>query len=178
MPKTKEFLKGSNIFFAVNGAICEAIFCKMASLSYFFMILSQILNAGLVSIAYPFAVFGYALMEEGRPGKSFWRTMTVYTFIILFLKFLVQLDFWKDFGVDESYNSFNVRMPCCSFTYSPGSSQASGVNLPQVLFSSTSYLKFVYSPASWARPTMKTLSVSMKRKRSMLRMYRKRGRDL
>lgn len=41
----------------------------MATLAYIFMILSQVWNAGLVSIALPFAVFGYALMEEARPGK-------------------------------------------------------------------------------------------------------------
>lgn len=52
------------------------------------MIVSQINNAGLISIAYPFAVFGYALMEEIRPGKKFWDVMIIYTLFILFMKFI------------------------------------------------------------------------------------------
>jgi hypothetical protein len=29
-------------------------------------------NAGIISIPYPIAVFGYALLEETRPRKEFW----------------------------------------------------------------------------------------------------------
>jgi hypothetical protein len=36
------------------------------------MVLSQFYTAGFISIIYPFAVFGYAIMEESRPGKKFW----------------------------------------------------------------------------------------------------------
>lgn len=56
------------------------------------MILSQIYNAGVISILFPFAVFGYALMEEKRPGKKFWDTMLKYTIFILFCKFTIQLE--------------------------------------------------------------------------------------
>ena len=84
----------------VVGAIFESILSKSAELSYFFMIYSMIYNAGLVSIIYPFAIFGYALMEETRPGKHFWIFMTNYTLAILGLKFLVQLDFWLHLEVD------------------------------------------------------------------------------
>ena len=52
------------------------------------MIISMIVNAGIISLLYPFAVFGYALMEEQRPGKTFWRLMIYYTLFILFMKFI------------------------------------------------------------------------------------------
>ena len=58
------------------------------------MIVSQIVSAGLITIAYPFAVFGYALMEEERPPKWFWSVMIKYALFILFMKFIFQLDLW------------------------------------------------------------------------------------
>lgn len=44
----------------------------------------------------PFAVFGYALLEEGRPGKEFWRVIKIYVIVILFLKFIINLDFLNE----------------------------------------------------------------------------------
>ena len=66
----------------------QQVFTNCATFAYIFMITSQIVNAGLVSILYPFAVFGYALMEELRPGKLFWDLMLKYTLFILFAKFV------------------------------------------------------------------------------------------
>ena len=67
-------------------------------------------SAGLVTIVYPFAVFGYALFEECRPGKVFWDKMIRYTLVILFLKFFFQLNFLRDLdGVLEWYNEANVK---------------------------------------------------------------------
>jgi hypothetical protein len=67
MPETSEFIKFNRISVALIESIPKALLSQAAALSYLFMILSMILNAGLISIVYPFAVFGYALMEEGRP---------------------------------------------------------------------------------------------------------------
>ena len=89
MKKTQEFLQSVSIFNALIGAAGEALFSKCATLSYICMIVAHMLNAGMVSIIYPFAVFGYALMEETRPGKTFWLFMMKYTVFILFAKFLV-----------------------------------------------------------------------------------------
>jgi hypothetical protein len=36
------------------------------------MLASMMKNAGLISLAYPFVVFGYALMEERSPCKRLW----------------------------------------------------------------------------------------------------------
>jgi len=76
------------MFLSVSSALLEYGFTSCASIAYLFMIVSQIQNAGLISIAYPFAVFGYALMEELRPGRKFWEYMLVYTLFILFMKFI------------------------------------------------------------------------------------------
>lgn len=73
------------------------------------MFLSQCMNAGMISILYPFAIFGYALMEEGRPGKTFWVYMTYYTLFILFMKFTVQLTIWEDLGMADTYSYICVN---------------------------------------------------------------------
>lgn len=53
------------------------------------MIISMIVNAGIISIGYPFLVFGFALLEETRPSKSFWNKVLYYTLAILMIKYLV-----------------------------------------------------------------------------------------
>lgn len=52
------------------------------------MILSMMVNQGLISLIYPLAVFGYALVEERRPGKKFWDFMIKYTIFVLMAKFV------------------------------------------------------------------------------------------
>ncbi len=86
MPETSEFVKFSRISISIMGIIPKAIISKMDVLAYIFMILSMITNAGLISILYPFMVFGYALMEEGRPKKHFWNLAAFYTTFIIFMK--------------------------------------------------------------------------------------------
>jgi len=94
MPETKEFVKLSRISISFMGVIPKALISKMAAIAYLFMIVSMITNAGFISILYPFAVFGYALIEEGRPPKHFWNFVIFYTTMIIFLKTLFQLDIW------------------------------------------------------------------------------------
>lgn len=107
MPETSEFIKFNRISVALIESIPKALMSQAAALSYFCMIMSMILNAGLISILYPFAVFGYALMEEGRPGKWFWNTMSSYTIIILFIKLIAQLDIWFAIELANPYYTAN-----------------------------------------------------------------------
>jgi hypothetical protein len=55
------------------------------------MIASMYTNAGLISIPYPIAVFGYALLEETRPVKEFWDWVRNYTILLLAFKFSANL---------------------------------------------------------------------------------------
>jgi hypothetical protein len=75
MVMTQEFLETKNILISIAGGFCEYFASNCASVAYTFMILSMILNAGCISLLYPLAVFGYALMEEERPGRHFWKSM-------------------------------------------------------------------------------------------------------
>ena len=65
------------------------------SIIYFGMVLSMYMNAGFISLPYPIAVFGWALLEERRPGKNFWLFIRYYTEILLGFKFLLNLDFFS-----------------------------------------------------------------------------------
>lgn len=67
------------------------IISNTQNLIYFSMILSMYMNAGLISLLYPIAVFGYALIEETRPRKEFWHFIRSYTSCLLFFKFIVNL---------------------------------------------------------------------------------------
>lgn len=57
------------------------------------MICSAFVTAGLLTIVYPIAVFGYALLEETRPTRKFWRIFLYYTVVLVILKFVMNLPF-------------------------------------------------------------------------------------
>lgn len=53
-------------------SIVQVWLSNLQGLIYLSMILSMISNSGLISLIYPPAVLGYALLEETRPRKGFW----------------------------------------------------------------------------------------------------------
>lgn len=70
---------------------------------YFSMVFSMYENAGFISLFYPIAVFGWALLEEKRPGTQFWIIVRTYTILLLGFKFLCNLDIFYDVFHNESY---------------------------------------------------------------------------
>lgn len=105
LPETKEFVKMSRIWITLFGVIPKALISNVSTFAYLFMILSMCWNAGFISILYPLAVFGYALMEEARPSKYFWIAVTFYTVLIILIKTLFQLDIW--FYINSSLYQFS-----------------------------------------------------------------------
>lgn len=61
------------------------------------------MNAGFISLPYPIAVFGWALLEERRPGKKFWIFIRYYTEMVLLFKFLLNLDFISPILQSQSF---------------------------------------------------------------------------
>lgn len=55
------------------------------------------MNAGFISLPYPIAVFGWAILEERRPGKKFWLMVRYYTVFLVALKFVLNLDFFDEY---------------------------------------------------------------------------------
>ena len=90
--QTNSYCKWPNIISRQISALFRAIISNTALISYICMLMSLYTNAGLVALLYPFAVFGYALLEETRPGKTFWRTILAYSLSVLFLKYVINLN--------------------------------------------------------------------------------------
>lgn len=52
------------------------------------MIVSMMTVAGLIVIAYPLVVFGFAILEETTPSKKFWHFIMLYTEAAILIMFL------------------------------------------------------------------------------------------
>ena len=87
----KEYLK---TFYFIEHIILflQGFFIKHFNwICYFFMILDHMLSSSIISLVYPFSIFGYALLEYPRPKKIYWILVLYYTFIIMCAKFFIQL---------------------------------------------------------------------------------------
>ena len=60
---------------------------------YFVMIFNHILNASIISLFYPISIFCYALLENPRPPRKYWKTCLIYTFFFLIIKCFFQKEF-------------------------------------------------------------------------------------
>lgn len=90
--ETNLYCSRSNIFRRILAALCRLAISSTSTLAYICMLASMFTNAGLLVIIYPFAVFGYALVEETRPGRKFWRFILFYTLALLVVKYLINLE--------------------------------------------------------------------------------------
>lgn len=88
LKRTQEYINFGGLFKGYLKFFMELIVTYSDSVCYFLMIISMMKNAGLISILYPFIVFGYALMEEINPSKKFWYTILIYTEVLIMIKFL------------------------------------------------------------------------------------------
>ena len=79
------------LFVAYIVLIFKILISKTGPICYLFMIIAHIMNGSLISMVYPFSIFIYALLEERRPVKTYWKFIIFYSAIILFLKFLIQI---------------------------------------------------------------------------------------
>ena len=70
---------------------------------YFFLLLNHLINGNILSLMYPLMVLIFGIIQYPRPSKLFWKILMIYTTLIIFLKFAIQLnilemiDFTKDF---------------------------------------------------------------------------------
>ena len=88
MKNTWEFTRRWSMSVRYLELFFHILISQSQNIVYFGMIFSMYENAGLISIFYPIAVFGYAALEEKRPKKSFWIGVRRYTVGVLLLKFI------------------------------------------------------------------------------------------
>lgn len=79
MPRTWAFTRPGSMIMKNIEVLFYVIISNTQMLIYFCMMYSMFQNAGLISLIYPFSVFGYALLEETRPRLEYWNFIRVYT---------------------------------------------------------------------------------------------------
>jgi len=77
---------------------------------YFFMILDHMVSGSLISLVYPISIFCFALLEYPRPKKSYWILCIVYTMIIMFIKFIIQLKIILLFISEDTYQNLVINL--------------------------------------------------------------------
>jgi len=53
------------------------------------------LSPGILTLIYPMSIFGYAILEETRPGKKYWLIIVLYTQILGICEFIATFNFWR-----------------------------------------------------------------------------------
>ena len=61
-------------------------------ITYFIMLLSHLINGSLISMFYPIFIFLFGICQYPRPDNIFWKILLAYTALIIFLKFIIQLN--------------------------------------------------------------------------------------
>ena len=92
MKKTWEFTRNYSMLFRYVETLFYIIISCTDSLTYLAMIYSMFTNAGLITMFYPMAVFGYALLNEVRPSYKFWRVVLTYSLVVLIVKFVCSIE--------------------------------------------------------------------------------------
>jgi len=67
------------------------------------MVLDHMISSSIITLIYPISIFCYALLEYPRPKKSYWMACLVYTMIIMFIKFIIQLKIIMLFIPEDTY---------------------------------------------------------------------------
>lgn len=103
MQKTWDFTRPMPMVIRYLETFFYIIISQTQNLIYLAMLMSMYQNAGIISIFYPIAVFGYALLEETRPRNWFWNMVRTYTTILLFFKFIMNLSFLEKYLEHEGF---------------------------------------------------------------------------
>ena len=56
-------------------------------LCYFWMLASTFMKPGALYMVYPMLIFGYAILEEQKPGRYFWFFVIFYTQLLIIMNF-------------------------------------------------------------------------------------------
>lgn len=117
MPRTWEFTRVCSMLQKLLETMFYIIISHTQGLIYLAMVLSMFVNAGLTSLVYPLAVFGYALLEETRPRKEFWHYVRAYTTVILFAKFFMNLSMFDSVLGSDAFKEFSLTVKLGFYNY-------------------------------------------------------------
>ena len=117
MPRTFQFTRPWSMLQKLIETMFQVVISNTQAVIYAAMIWSMFMNAGIISLIYPFLVFGYALLEETRPRKEFWAFVREYTVVILFMKFIVNLSVLDAFLGTEEFKQASLTFKLGLYNY-------------------------------------------------------------
>ena len=93
MTRTWEFTRPLTMIERLFETFFYLCISKISYIIFMMMIYSTYQNAGIITIIYPFMIFGWALLDETRPSKKFWQILKFWTTIVLFCKFFANIKY-------------------------------------------------------------------------------------
>ena len=117
MERTWEFTRPVSMLFKLIETFFYILISNTQNLIYLSMMYSMFMNAGLISIVYPFSIFGYALLEETRPRNFFWEIVRKYTTFLLFLKFTINLSVFGTILQSEGFQYYQGMLKLGVYDY-------------------------------------------------------------
>jgi hypothetical protein len=106
MSRSWEFTRTCSMIQRIMYTLFLIMISKMQYIIYICMILSTYENAGLITILYPFMIFGFALLEETRPTPRFWSFLKIWTTGVLFVKFFYNIK-WETIYENAHQEAFS-----------------------------------------------------------------------
>lgn len=73
----------------------QIIQSNMDIIAFALMLFECARSPGIITLVYPFAIFGFALLEERRAGKMFWHFILAYTQLRILIEFVLAQSFWE-----------------------------------------------------------------------------------
>ena len=117
MKKTWNFTRTLPMAMRLVETMAYIMISQTQNFIYFSMIYSMYQNAGVISLFYPLAVFGHALLEETRPRREFWIFVRQYTTVVLFFKLLMNLSLFEPVLQSDQFRFFAALLKIGIYDY-------------------------------------------------------------
>ena len=95
------------IIFIILKSIFNFFFGNFEYTVFILMILNHLIYGAATSLIFSFLVFIFGIIQYPRPSKVFWKITLIYCTIIIFLKFVFQLNVWNN--VEKFQNVINIK---------------------------------------------------------------------
>ena len=101
------YISKKKIFLIVVKSFFNFFLDNFEYTAFFIMILNHLIYGTATSMVFSFLVFILGIIQYPRPSKLFWKITLIYCTIIIFLKFVFQLNVWNKF--EEFQDSINIE---------------------------------------------------------------------
>ena len=95
------------IIFIIIKSIFNFFFDNFEYTVFIFMLLNHLIYGAATSLVFSFLVFIFGVIQYPRPSKLFWKITLIYSTIIIFLKFVFQLNVWNN--LEKFQNLINIE---------------------------------------------------------------------